>query len=690
MFTQTGKIKKGLASLVILFFLGFHGSLLAKESPQEQAGYGAETVATEKEEISGLFAMSLEELMEMEVTTASKRAEKVHDAPGIVTVITAKEIEQFGAVNLMDVLERVPHFYPIDSFMYRQNTVSVRGIASSHHNKNTLVLINGRPARDSLEGGVDFPIFQAFPLEVIDRIEVIRGPGSVLYGTNAFTGVINIVTKKGKDSEFQASADYGTFHTAYSSMAGGTAAGDLRIYGGLKYLDSDGWKYEAVGEPPPGPSGPPPTHLQGDYDEAQLGGLLSMGYKDLTLDAFYAKSEQTIVGPIGIPPLGPYEYDKLFLDVGYTHNIRENWDVSVNGTYNMRRSGFPYPTGERAGKDVDTDDYLFEATTRLQPKEKWNLIAGGTVYYQTGVNTLLNPQPGQDPDQIPSYSNVWYSSYLQADYLLTNTLKCIVGVQANKVENQNWDFVPRLGAIAQFTDKLGAKLLYGEAYRSPYAVETDLDAPGALIGNPDLEAEQIRTFDAQIFYHSEKCQLALTGFHSQLNDLITKVPYADPSYRTTFANKGRLTAYGAELEGKYRLSSKLYILGSISYQKNEDDDDVEDATHMPNWAVKTGMSCEPIPGVSLGVFNSYYSKPSSIDKAMEVNPKPEAFHWLTANLTFDLSSLLKLKRQGIFLNIFAKNLLDEDVWLPEFNRKIINSVPGRPGRFIGAGLSMKF
>ncbi|MDY6987913.1 MAG: TonB-dependent receptor [Thermodesulfobacteriota bacterium] len=675
--------KMGLIPVLLTFaLLVFQGSVFAAEK--------GEVLDLD------LLDMSLEELLEIEVTTASKRAEKVHDAPGIVTVITAKEIEQFGAVNLMDVLERAPHFYPIDSFMHRQNTTSVRGIAATHLNTQALILINHRPVRESQQGGADFPVFQAFPLEVIDRIEFVRGPGSVLYGTNAVLGVINIITKKKvEDPEFQASANYGTFDTIYSSMAGGKTSGDWQVYGGLKYLDSDGWGYKALGERHP--FGGDNTYIEGDYDETHLGAMLYANYRDLTLNAFYADNDQTVVGALGIPPLDGYEFQKLMLDVGYTHDIRDDWDVSVNATYHMGRSGFPFLPPPQPRKTGDTDDYVVEATTRMEASDKLNLLLGGTVYYQTGEN-YVDDLPSPQRYQIPEYSNDWYTGYVQADYQLTDKLKVIAGAQANKVETQGWDVVPRLGAVVHFTERLGAKVLYGEAYRSPYVVETVLDAPGALIGNPDLDPEMIETLDAQVFYSSGKYQLALTGYQSKMKDLIRMVPTPDPAYQVTFANVDEITAYGLELEAKYIPTSELYFLGSICYQVNEDDNDVKDITRMPNWSIKAGVFYQPIPAISLGIFDSYYSKPTNIYSDSDyaglvpamVNEDPDSFHWLTAKLTFDLSELMALDNSNLELNVFAENLFDEDVYVPEIYRKQINSVPGRPGRFIGAGLTMKF
>jgi len=144
-----------------------------------------------KAEIDWLHA---ENLVEIEVV--SKQKESIYEAAGVVSVVNNDEIHRYGANNLHDLLSRVTSIYALGSYMYFDNTVSMRGDLFTHINNHTLLLINGRPFRESMFGGLNDTIYQDFPIHAIERIEIIRGPGSVLYGTNAYSGVINIVTKK--------------------------------------------------------------------------------------------------------------------------------------------------------------------------------------------------------------------------------------------------------------------------------------------------------------------------------------------------------------------------------------------------------------------------------------------------------------------------------------------------------------
>src|SRR5205814_1297045 len=114
-----------------------------------------------------------------------------------------------------------------------------------HTNSHVLFLLNGRPVRESVYGGLDIPFLLAFPVETIERVEVVRGPGSVLYGSNAFTGIINVITKAATKSEGQVQAGYGSFETTKLGASGGTNGADFNINGGVNHYKTHGWKFEA-------------------------------------------------------------------------------------------------------------------------------------------------------------------------------------------------------------------------------------------------------------------------------------------------------------------------------------------------------------------------------------------------------------------------------------------------------------
>jgi outer membrane receptor for ferrienterochelin and colicins len=155
------------------------------------------------------------DIEELSVSVASKRNESISEAPGIITVITAEEIEKFGGNNLGDVLSRLPNTYRYATTQLRDNSTAIRGQQINFSDNKSLILLNGRPMRDSLTGGHNMAFYRAIPLEIIERIEMVRGPGSVLYGTNASAGAINVITKNPEEYHAnQISGGYGIDNTS--------------------------------------------------------------------------------------------------------------------------------------------------------------------------------------------------------------------------------------------------------------------------------------------------------------------------------------------------------------------------------------------------------------------------------------------------------------------------------------------
>ena len=147
----------------------------------------------------GLFDLSLEQLMS--ITVASKRSEAVSQAPGVISIISREHIRRFGGLNLGDLIDRLTNTQVMGSSLYPRNRSSVRAVSQTHIDDKVLILLDGRPLRDAGQGGVNGDLYATFPIETIEQIEIIRGPGSVLYGTNAFSGVFNIVTRSSKSPQ---------------------------------------------------------------------------------------------------------------------------------------------------------------------------------------------------------------------------------------------------------------------------------------------------------------------------------------------------------------------------------------------------------------------------------------------------------------------------------------------------------
>ncbi len=650
-------------------------------------------VATYAED-SDLYAMSFEELMNVEVTTASKSAESQIDAPGVVSVVTAHEIEGFGARNLEEVLSRVTSLYLLGSFLYPNNVVSMRGDLRDHSDNHVLVLINGRPYRDTTQGGINAALYRAFPVDVIHHVEVVRGPGSVLYGSNAFAGVINVITNKADEMDKKVSVGAGSHETVDGSLSMGAtdAIGDLNVVFSVNYEDTDGWLFKATDERRVSDT----THV----GQKNVGAFMSLNYGNLNLDLFAAQIDHEHFGIIPAWPFGTREEDRLFADLGYDWAVNDWWNVEFNFTYNNSESLFtfeplPPPVLARFGAtnivDTDSEGILYEVTNKMKLSDRFNLLLGGVADNRTGSGVTNTGAPLVG---IVDYDEMWYSAYLQGDYALTNWLKFTAGVQYNKPEDIDSDMVPMAAANITFSDQVGMKLIYGEAYRAPFALEQRVNAQGGvLLGNPNLEPETIKTMEAELHYTGKSFQGSIAYFDSTEEDLVGRIPTAGGT-SFTFANTGELDIHGLELEIKSQLTPSLLFIGGYTYQENEDSNGVDDFTLIPNSMLKTGLLYDTGSGMKFGLWNNYMSDPGDIRKRNPavalVNEDADAYSDLSANVNIKLRQLFGSNIPNFYLNLHATNLLDEDIQFPEFVRRNINSLPIAGSRAYYGELTLKF
>jgi outer membrane receptor for ferrienterochelin and colicins len=618
-------------------------------------------------DIDALLELELEELT---VSVASKREEKISEAPSIVTVVTAEDIQRFGGQTLFDVLGRLPNVYTFGSSVFPDNVVSIRGGNLTHINNSILILLNGRPMRESFGGGVNNSvIYRSFPLEIIERIEMIRGPGSVLYGSNAFTGVINIISKKTSDVEGkQVSVGYGSFGTRQVSATygGSFLDGELEVIvsgkatndegDNLRFTDSNGTSGFLNRE----------ADNHGTFAQVRYGGLTVMGF-----DGY--ESLEGLPNSVTFPTLDRAKTRRRFIDAGYEQPLGSGWNANFNITHNIH-------------EDADESqlqwarDTLFEVSASGPLWDDVHLLVGGASD---------NHEVRLDVDTADS--DTWYSAYAQTDFKATDWLKFVLGIQMNKPKGSDRDFSPRAGVIVTPHPNWGAKLLYGEAFRSPFAAERAVNAPPAIVGNPDLEPETIQTTDLQFFYNDQTYQAALTLYRSIQDNTIVREGVGP----ATFANGGKIDYKGIEFEGDITINDQWAVNGSVSWQGGEDSAGNNDVGLVPHYMAKIGVSYQSDHGYDVGVHNSYFSAAARLEESRSGvavnNPSAGSFNWLTLNMNVDVNQVMGLYTiPDTTFTLHGSNLLNEDVFFPETARGVVNTTPQRSGRAIFGYLTVKF
>ena len=630
--------------------------------------------------------ISLEELLNMEVTTVSKSAEKLSDAPGVISVISKQEMQMFGGNTLKDVLERVPGLIGSTVYMTDRSTIAPRGdqvLASSSH---VLLLLNGRPVRESLEGGIKSEIYESFPVNIIERIEVIRGPGSVLYGSNAFSAVINIITEETEKSGLGLAALAGTDGAYGINGKGEIKAGDFSIMAAAQKLKKSDWTPDWSYGNFFNPGMPADTSItvQHTIPNDGTGVFMDMNFKNLRFmggynyweNSYFIADYATVVP---VPTYGNTTWDKIFGNLGYSLNVSDNWTMDFNVTYN--KSTFKtssWPSSSRNSYEV-----VGEWTNFYNPTEKLGIVIGGLYNYFQGKEET--PSDGV----ITDGNRYSLGAYAQVDYRLIKQLKLIGGLQVNKVQDIDLNLVPRAGIIWYVVDRLNVKALYSQAFRAPSINELSINFP-QLQGNPDLTPEKVSTFDIGVNYQGEKSQLGLNYFYSQMKDLIYQDRSLTPANPPFYNNGVEVKIQGVEFEGKYYLTRNILFTGSVTYQESEDGTGEKNVTPIANLGIKAGLGYTSDYGLTASIFNIYQG--DLVDKyKTQLNPSPGAYDIMNLYLAYNFNKIIGLsilKDLSLFVQI--DNLLNQEIWMPDWGLVAGKSMPVNQGMGLYFGLKVAF
>jgi outer membrane receptor for ferrienterochelin and colicins len=531
--------------------------------PQQQAA---------QQPTEDLSKLNLEDLMNITVYTASKRVQNSSDAPSSVTVITADEIQKFGYRSLADILDSVRGFYVTYDRDY--SFVGVRGFGRlGDSNNRLLVLIDGHRINDNVFGqpylGTEFLV----DVDMIERVEIIRGPSSSLYGADAFFAVINVITRKppqikGAELSF-AGANYDTFQGRASY--------------GARFHDVDlalsGTFYNSQGPTLFFPEFNSPATNNGitrntDYEDFQhIIGTVS--FRGFTLQALFSARDKGVptayFGSLFNDPRTKNTDRHQYLDLSYRHSLGDDWDIALRTSYDHAtlRAPLAFATGlPDPATTLDTYSFLGEwwdseiqLSRTLLEKHK---ITFGTEIIDNFKQNQTNALDFDHSVEVDPQSSVIWALYAQDEFTIIPKLILSAGVRYDHYTQFGGTANPRLGLIYHVAQPTTLKLLYGTAFRAPEPFEFSPDF-GGFDSNLLLRPETIRNVEG-VVEQSLSERFTLTGdvFRSWINNLISVQPNpADDN--AIYLNSQRAKSTGAEFELSGRLAGGLQGRASYSY-----------------------------------------------------------------------------------------------------------------------------
>jgi outer membrane receptor for ferrienterochelin and colicins len=616
----------------------------------------AQTASADGKDLADL---SLTELMDIPVDTvygASKYEQKVTEAPSSISIITSEDIKAYGYRNLGEILRSVPGLYVTSDRSY--SFLGFRGFSQpGDFNTGILVLVDGHRINDAIYNLVYIADEAVVDVDMIERLEVIRGPSSSIYGNSAFFGVVNIVTKRGRTMDgLQAASEAGSLgrfknRATYGRKLG--ESGDVMVSASV--LNSAGNR--SLYYPEYGSSATDGIASASDDEHAyHLAGNAS--WHDLTLNAAFSnRTKKVPTGVLGTD-FGTGEMktrdSRAYVNLQYEHAFDETWKVTGRASYDWQDyvANYPYANGSPPPAVIRNHDGSYSRWARgeLQLTRKIfdkHILILGTEYQK---NFKLH-QENYDEEPYSSYlnidhSNSTYAFYGQGEFALGGNFLLNSGLRFDHFDSFGNTVNPRLGLIYNLHEKSAIKLLYGQAFRAPNDYELKYES-AAFDLSTNLKPETIRTYEL-VFerYLPPGLRASAAVYRYDINGLIATA--TNSNGHNTFRNIDSVRAYGTELQLENRTKSGAQILGSYALQRARSLTAHQDLSNSPQSLAKLNASL-PLIGdkVSTGIEAQYNGK--VITPGRQKNGDFTVVNWTLTGQKF---------ARGLELSASIYNLLD--------------------------------
>lgn len=500
--------------------------------------------------------LTIEELMDLKITTVLKKQDTLFETPAAITVLTSEDIRRSGHQSIPEVLRMVPgiHVAKIDSSSW---AISARGFNSIYSEK-LLVLIDGRSLYTPLFSGVYWDI-QDLMLEDVEQIEIIKGPGGTLWGTNAVNGIINIITKKTQDTQGTlVTGGYGNEEHGFSGLRHGGKLGEnayYRVY--TKYFNRDEAVY-ANGDHANDRSDMLREGFRIDWDSSD------QDYFTLQGDFFDGHSGQRVKQTI---PGLKYQTDD-HADVRgwntlarWTRTFSETSDISLQFYYDRTERKEIFLNEARDTFDIDFQH-------RFQLSDRHNLI-WGLGYRHTGDNLDNSYTISFNPS---SRNEELFTGFVQDEItVVDDRLKLIVGTKIEKNDYTGYEFQPSARLLWTPNEKNTVWASFTRAVSTPsrtYAHITNRFNEGPAMqftGSSDLKSQEVKAYELGYRVKSkDNLFFDFTLFYNEYDHLFTLENNPTP-FSMIYDNKMYGETYGTEIAAHWQVNDNWKLAGGNSF-----------------------------------------------------------------------------------------------------------------------------
>ncbi|MCI0506604.1 MAG: TonB-dependent receptor [Gammaproteobacteria bacterium] len=634
------------------------------------------------------------QLLEQETELATKSKMNVDFVPGMMSVLHGKDMLARGVENVYQALGLLPGI-EISRTNDGQPQILVRGIGKSFFSAKVKFLLNSTPFNATLGAATTL---LTLPIEQVERIEVIRGPGSAVYGEYASVGVINIITRKDDTALFGRANDLKkhSYGGMYSQQAPGK---DLAFNISVSQVTADGGDVDAgpdilFGTPQESISNAP-GRINNKEDHKAL--LLDISYKDYLFS--WQRVEQGIGDYFGLANALPSDQQRIIRVVTMqSFELSRKWQI--NGDWNLKGTvglldfklesdvnelfpagftvpnpapppaAFTYPEGVLGGPNYDDDRYYVSADVTFNGAENHEWLLGADLSYIEQGETFVNRN--YDPDDLtpitapPSVVRLegdenWLKEglsrtvvglYAHDQYTVSEKLKFTMGLRFDHYDDVGSDVMPRLAGVYQIADKQTLKFQYARSFRPPTFLELYTQNNLIVEGNPDLESENVDTIEAAYVFNDGSTVFRSTVFYFIVHDLIVI-----DSTINRYTNQGKIGTAGLELEFQQQITRTLKVDATLTSIHAEDDQTGEDVAGIAKLAGNVALLLQPWPDYVFGL----QLKALDDRKREPADSRPDLDGYSVLDVTLNM---FNLGLRNLNLRTGIKNLFDNDVIYP--------------------------
>lgn len=665
---------------------------------------GANSHATPQDTEEEDLASAYSDLPIVSIATGSRQL--ISRAPAVATVITATDIQAMGAADLDEVMETIPGVHVARTTQVYSPSYVFRGI-NLGFNPQVLILINGVPATSAVNGNRGNG-WVGLPLEHIARIEVIRGPGSALYGADALAGVINVITKSAEESGGTTiGARIGSFRSHDAWGLHGGKWGPISVAAYVRRGATDGATSIIQADAQTGLDQLLGTHASHAPGPVNNGRDFLDGSLDLSLNKWRwrlgIRDRDNVGSGAGIAsaldPTGSSRMRSVTSDLSYDDdNLAPNWMVSAQlsaSHYSEKSDLTLFPAGMNFNGPTFTDGmignpYKWERQHRLHTaatytgtdRHRIRLGVGAESANVYRIQETKNFNPDFSPIGSGSRSDVTDVSstlpflrphsrqlryaYGQDEWRAAQDWTLTAGLRHDHYSDFGSTTNPRLALVWDTAYNLTTKLMAGTAFRPPSFTELYAINNPVVQGNAALKPEKSRTIEAAVSWQaSPQWQVSANIFHYKIDNIIQLVS-------GVYQNKGKQSGNGLELESNWAINNTLRLSGNYSFQYSIDGASQHDAGNAPHHQLYARADWRIRPSWSAHAQINWISKQTRVYN----DNRPS----LSGYNTVDLTVRSAPHSTGWHTAISVRNLFDADVREPAPN-SLPNDYP-MPGRSV--------